>query len=226
MNRSIAVLAAAAWLVSCAGEPQGPPAAQTGAQSGARFALELEPGPHYAKEARVLWYTYTVWPQVAVWLETPEGEYVDTLYVTEVAVTGRYRAAPKNGRPEALPVWFHLDKEPVDAVSSATTVGATVRYGNDLAARLPAGRYVVKLEANRSYDWNGTYTKKNAGVNGQPSLIYAAAIEIGAEAKEAQFQPVGRGSVDGQDGKIRAGLEGIDTALGLFSSLKISYLTE
>ncbi len=228
MKRSTAViaLAAAALLASCAGEPQGPPVAHTGVQSGPRFALELEPGPYYAKEVRVLWYTYTVWPQVAVWVETPQGEYIDTLYVTAAAATGRYRAAPRDGRPEALPVWSHLDKARLDAVSSPTTVGGAVRYGNDIAARLPAGAYVVKLETNRSYDWNAAYTRKNAGVNGQPSLVYQADIEIGTGSREALFRPIGHGSVDGKDGRMLPGLEGIDTALGLFSSLKISYLAE
>jgi hypothetical protein len=175
---------------------------------------------------RVLWYEYTVWPQVAVWLETPEGDYVDTLYVTEVIVSGRYQAAPKAGRPEALPVWSHLAKGPIDAVSSPTTVGAPIRYGNGRAARLPAGKYVVMLETNRSYDWNASYTKKNSGVNGQPSLLYRAELELGGGRSEARFEPYGRGSVDGSDGERRLGLEGIDTALRLFSELGVSYLPE
>ena len=175
---------------------------------------------------KVLWFSYTVWPQVAAWLETEDGRFIDTLYVTELAVTGRYRAAPKTGRPETLPVWNARRSGAADAVSSPTTVGADLVYGNGVAAGLPPGRYVVMLEVNRSYDWNHTYTKKNAGVNGQPSIVYRAELELGAGPSEAVFVPVGTGSVDGSNGDIRPGLSGIDTALELFSSLKVRYVVD
>jgi len=219
----VATILTAGLLAACAGAPERLPEPEAGVQSGPRISLSLEPGPHYAKDAQVLWIKYTVWPQVAVWLEKPDGTYVDTVYVTEIIVTGDYNAAPKRGRPEALPVWSHLPKENVDAVSSPTTVGSTVKYGNGLAARLPAGEYVVKLETNRSYDWNATFTKKTSGVNGQPSVVYAARLVKGGERTESTFLPVGTGSVDGGDGNIRPGLDGIDTALELFSELKVSY---
>ncbi len=224
-------LALAACLASCAGKAeqaavQTAPAAGSGSQSGPRFSLRLEPGPQYTKDMHILFYSYTVRPQVAVWLESPDGRYLDTMYVTEVVVTGKFAAAPKKGRPEALPVWSHIDKSGTDAVSSPTAKGSSVVYGNDLAARLPAGTYVVKLETNRSYDWNATYTKRNAGVNGQPSLVYRAEIAIGGERAEALFQPIGTGSVDGSDGAVRPGLTGMDTALELFSSMKIVYETD
>jgi hypothetical protein len=222
----VSVLLATGLLAACAGEPEPLPVPKPGAQSGPRFVVTLEPGPHYSKDMKVMWIRYTVWPQVAVWLEKTDGTFVDTIYVTELAVTGDYRAAPKTGRPEALPVWSHLRKGTVDAVSSPTTVDSTVSYGNDLAARLPAGEYVVKLETNRSYDWNATYTKKTAGVNGQPSLVYKAGLTIGGDADEAVFEPIGTGSVDGVDGEIRPGLGGIDTALQLFGSMKVAYAPE
>ncbi len=213
-------------LAACAGEPAALPQPKPGTVSGPRLELRLEPGPHYAKDMKVLWIEYTVWPQVAAWVETPDGRFLDTLYVTELAVTGNYRAAPKQGRPEALPVWSARKSSGADAVSSPTTVGSSVVYGNGMAARLPAGTYVIKLETNRSYDWNGSFTEKNAGVNGQPSVVYRAELEIGAGPREARFQPVGIGSVDGSDGEVRPGLDGIDTALELFSSMTVRYLED
>jgi hypothetical protein len=166
---------------------------------------------------------YTVQPQVAVWLENTEGEYLDTIYVTARAENRNWRMAPKEGRLEALPVWYHLKQGSADAVSSATTTANTVTYGSGIAARLPAGTYVVMLETNRSYDWNHRYSKNNAGVSGQPSLVYRAEITIGGDRTEARFTPIGTGSVDGTDGDIRPGLEDIDTALELFSSMTVSY---
>lgn len=222
-------LLAAVLSLSCAGAPEERPAPLPGTLSGPRLELALEPGPHYARKMDYVLFSYTVWPQVAVWLERTDGSFVGTLYVTEVVVKGDYQAAPKEGRPEALPVWSALVAragERVDAVSSPTTVGAELRYGSGLVASLPPGRYVVKLETNRSYDWNATYTQKNSGVNGQPSLVYAAGLEIGGPEAALRFQPIGVGSVDGSDGEIRHGLEGIDTALELFSSLTATYRPE
>ncbi len=212
------------FAVACSSEPENRPAPKTGIVSGPRLELHLEPGPFYAKDMRMLWIRYTVWPQVAAWIETPDGRYLDTIYVTELAVTGKYRAAPQKGRPEALPVWTARKSGKVDAVSSPTTVGKDVVYGNNIVSRIPAGPYVVMLETNRSYDWNGTYTKKNAGVNGQPSVVYRAEIDIGSGPREARFEPIGVGSVDGSDGEIRPSLAGIDTALWLFSSMTVRYI--
>lgn len=221
-----AFILAGLGMAACAGEPAARPAPKTGVSSGPRIELHLEPGPEYAEDMKVFLFSYTVWPQVAAWLETPDGRFVDTLYVTELAVTGKYRAAPKAGRPESLPVWSSRKAASAEAVSSPTTVGAPVSYASGLAASLPPGRYVVMLETNRSYDWNADYTKKNAGVNGQPSLVYRAELELGAGPSEARFVPIGTGSVDGSDGDIRPGLDGIDTALELFSSMAVRYLVD
>lgn len=204
-----------------------PPAPEPGATQGERFELILEPGPYYSKTVNYVVYRYTVWPQVAAWVETLDGEYLGTIYVTDVAVSQEFDAAPEEGRPEALPVWTHLTApggiDELDAVTSPTTVESTVTYGNSLAAELDPGAYVVMLETNRSYDWNDTYTRRNAGVNGQPSLVYRAEIRVGDADMTATFEPVGTGSVDGSDGRVRGDLSDIDTALKLFSDLRIRY---
>jgi hypothetical protein len=193
-----------------------------GSETGQRIELELEPGPYYSKDVNYIVYKYTVWPQVAVWLETLDGDFIETIYVTRVVVDQDFDAAPKNGRPEALPVWSHKKKSAVDAVTSPTTVDGTVKYGNGIEG-IKAGTYMVKLETNRSYDWNDAYPKSETGVNGQPSLVYEAEITIGELEDVEEFIPVGTGSVDGSDGNIRPGINGIDTALELFSSMYVSY---
>ena len=91
------------------------------------------------------------------------------------------------------------------------------------SARLAPGSYVVKLETNRSYDYNATYTAANAGVGGQPSVVYQAVLTVGSGSSEAAFEPLGTGSVDGADGSVSEGLAGIDTALGLFSAVAVAY---
>jgi hypothetical protein len=189
---------------------------------GPRFTLDLTPGPYYQTAAGWFIFKYTVYPQVAVWVEDADGSYLGTVYVTGKIVKGSWMAAPAAGRPEALPVWSHLRQGDLDSVSAATSAGET-RRDSDLASRLPPGDYVVKLETNRSYDYNATYTKDNAGVCGQPSIVYRAPITVGKGPARAGFAPLGTGSLDGSDGDIHAGLSGIDTALELFGSMSIEY---
>jgi hypothetical protein len=209
------ILALAAACASTASPPQ-----DTG--SGKRFVLELSPGETYRTTTRWFIFEIPIYPQVAAWVETPDGRYLGTIYVTAKAEKQGWVSAPKEGRPEALPVWNHLRQAVPDAVAAATAEGATLK-GSDLAASLPAGNYVIKLETNRSYDYNATYTTANAGVAGQPSLVYRAELAIGAGPASAVFQPIGTGSLDGSDGLVHEGLTGIDSALKLFAAMAVSY---
>ena len=220
----LALASLAALSGGCAAGPSSR-ALVLGPGSGPRLELRLAPGPHYSARRGFGPFGYTVRPQVAAWVESPEGSYLGTLYVTARAERGDWRAAPERGRPEALPVWSRLRGAEAEAVSAATSPGET-RAAAQLSARLPAGRYVVMLETNRSYDWNAAYPKESAGVNGQPSLVYRAEIDSSGPACEAPLELVGRGSVDGSDGEIRPGAEGITTALELFSSMEAAWLPE
>lgn len=205
---TIATIAAAQFM-ACANVPAADQSA--GAVSGPRFELNLEPGADSAK------------PQVAAWVEDDEGRYLGTIYVTGKGARGAWTMAPAAGRPEALPVWKAASGGGSDAVSSATAKGATA-YGSSLAAGLRPGSYVIMLEVNRSFDYNDAYPE-SLGVNGQPSVVYEARLTVGGERAEATFAPVGTGSVDGADGYVRPGLDGIGTALRLFSSMTVSYET-
>lgn len=214
-----------ALLLGCAGSGQGnkPAGASLG---GRRLALNLVPGEHYQATTTWLIFKLPIYPQVAVWLETPQGRYLGTLYVTGKTEKASFVGAPKEGRPESLPVWSHLKSSQgsdVDSVSAPTSPGTT-RRESQLAADLPPGDYVVKLETNRSYDYNEAYPRETAGVCGQPSLVYGARLHIGEGPATATFRPLGLGSLDGSDGAVHEGLGGITTALALFSALEVSYL--
>ncbi len=196
-------------MMACANVPEAGPSG--GAVSGPRFVLELLPGPEFHKA------------QIAAWVEDEEGRFLGTLYATERGARGTWIMAPDGGRPEALPVW-KARSGGADAISSATAKGA-LAHGSSLAAGLPAGTYTVMLEINRSFDYNDAYPK-SLGVNGQPSLVYEAVLRTGGVGNEATFQPIGTGSVDGTDGDVHPGLDGISTALELFSSIRVSYESE
>jgi hypothetical protein len=44
---------------------------------------------------------------------------------------------------------------------------------------------------------------------------------VGEGPAQAGFEPIGAGSLDGTDGAIQPGFEGIDTALSLFSRMLV-----
>ena len=211
-RRAALAAVASACLLSCAA---GPASTEPSiADSGPRFVLELRPGPEYRT------------PQTAVWVETPGGEYRGTLFVTERAARGRWRMAPKTGRPEALPVWTHARSHTAEAdvVASATPRYALPREIRAAEGFSP-GAYVIWMEVNRSFDYNDRYPK-SLGVCGQPSVVYRAEVQVGPNPCEAAFAPVGTGSPDGSDGEIRPGLPGITTALEIYESPTVSFLPE
>ena len=80
------------------------------------------------------------------------------------------------------------------------------------------------MEINRSYDFNAYYTKdkypedpvySGSGSSGQPSVIYAALIDLDDIQKTYLMEVVGHGHYSGADGTLYTDMTGIDTALQL-----------
>jgi len=198
--------------------------AQTNQISNTAFILKVLPGPQYNVPKRfLLFFEIPIYPQIACWIESPDGKYMGTIYVTEGGAKNNYTFAPRGERPEALPVWSHRKVGQVaipDAVSGATS--ETAAQHREVLS-MPLGRYNAYLEVNRAYDYNETYTRSNSGVNGQLSIVYRASIIVGKVASAAKFAPIGTGSVDGSDGTLRPGLVGITTALSIIRDAEIDY---
>jgi hypothetical protein len=61
----------------------------------------------------------------------------------------------------------------------------------------------------------------------RPTLIaFGCEITVGSGASWGVFVPIGTGSLDGSNGSIRPGLEGMTTALGLLRGAEIQYLED
>ncbi len=164
--------------------------------------------------------------QSAIWVEDLEGNYITTLYVTNKAGNKNWIFGPKEGRPESLPVWYHASKVApdksakeddanvqLDAVSSATQ-----KAGINITRNIPDSDCVIKAEFNTSFDYNESYTKKNSGVNGQPSVIYGAKIGMN-NTNQVNLEYLGTGSLEGSDGNIHQNAQGITTAKNIVKEI-------
>lgn len=212
---------------------------------GAAFAREINikvrPGQHW-KEKRE--------PQIALWLEDSQGNYIRTLYVTERAGHKSWIFGPKEGRPESLPVWYGASKSgstaskaeaspsgtkaspSTESASSAPSpslsrsldavTGATPKSELNLTAQMEEGDYIIKAEFNNSFDYNDFYTKKTSGVNGQPSVVYSAKIPANLTAgQEISLDFAGTGSLTGGDGSISKNTQNLTSAREIVKSVTV-----
>lgn len=163
-------------------------------------------------------------PQIAIWAEDMQGNYLGTLYVSRRTATGKWRGGKNIRRPEALPTWTHVCTNLPDAVSGATPRGS---FEVKIHA-MRRSQFVVKTELNHSRDWNEHWpaSAPRGRVNysaesGQPAVIYAAKIDLDKGLREFHAVPIGHGSPDGSDGNIRLGTETLTTALNIVNRITI-----
>lgn len=191
-----------------------------------KLRVQIIPGQHWLSSMKIFIFKKYNPPQIAAWIEDTQGEFVKNLYVTKCTAKETWISAPKEGRPEALPVWSHKQKSFLsssDILSSASTKDCPDLAEVQLV--LEKGKaYSVFLEVNASFDYNETWPKKAkkdssnySGVNGQPSLIYKCDFLAGSK-QNLELQPFGVGSIDGSNGKILENLEGLTTALNIIES--------
>lgn len=195
--------------------------------------LLVQPGESWIRTHYFFIFPLRSPPQLAAWLESADGSFLKTLTVSQSAAGNRWKAAPKEGRPEALPVGLHrsasvADSLNVDAASSATYQDA-ISLERSLGALLTNGEsYRVYLEVNHSFDYNASWPKNASrnslnwsGVNGQPSLVYMAEFVAG-DGQVVELHPVGQGAVDGSHGRVIPGTDGLDSALRIISRASLS----
>ncbi len=172
-------------------------------------------------------------PQCVVWLEDAAGNFIRTLYVTNRAGKRSWLFGPKEGRPESLPVWYHASKHQGAAKADASGAVAASEKLDAVTSATPKGGFVfttetggkacrIRAEFNTSFDYNDTYTKKNSGVNGQPSVVYGADIPEGFASGEISLSLLGTGSLDGSDGEIHSGTPGLTTAPEIVKSIEVT----
>ena len=83
--------------------------------AGLPATIRIEAGEHFTHKMKVMPLIHVKnAPQMALWVETVEGEFIETIFVTNRTATQSWRSAPGDDTPksrirrdEALPVWSH-----------------------------------------------------------------------------------------------------------------------
>lgn len=194
-------------------------------QSISNISININPGSEYYYSV-LLFFNRP--PTIACWLESVDGEYVETIFVTHNAKTGEWYGHPQ-GQPGALPVWTNkVSDKKIDAISGSS-LGKGKKFIANAGKPLASGSYIIKFEINKPYDYNKIFRKnlpkndpKYSGDNGQPSLIYEGKLEIGKNSNTSFLKPVGTGSPNGQDGQIHD-LTGLSSALKIIDSVEVIF---
>jgi len=187
-------------------------------------------------------------PSFAIWLETPDGRYVETLYVTGYVATGIFRygsmvsgkwePAPVQRRA-ALPYWGHKRgilnelgnylpsvKAPLpDAISGPTPKGDFVLSAR--ANEMLKGNFRVLIEINQTWDWNPFWHNSKYPddseyrTSAQPAVVYAADLKAGDYEMLSEFRPLGRSHHSGADGGLYDDLNTLTTALEIAGRITV-----
>lgn len=206
--------------------------------------FRMVPGPEYSRVMKFGPMTINLMPQIAVWICSPDGKYRDTLYVTGKAAKGKWGGGINQRRPDALPAWSHArgvesakgyfmpeGKTALpDAVSGATSAGELV-FRWKIPLETPVWKYPFRAEVNCSFDYNGRFAQKlpknspdYSGVNGQPSLVYEAILDLPKNTNAAVLKLIGAGSLRGEDGGIGTNVAGIDTATNIVKTMTVRFI--
>ncbi|MDX1284520.1 MAG: hypothetical protein R3182_05895 [Draconibacterium sp.] len=189
-------------------------------------------------------------PSIAFWVEDLEGNYLETLFVTQFVAKGKFgygeiesgkweNESGEVRRPATLPYWAHKRNikaedglyipSPKTAVSDALS-GATP-LGNfilETGSKLTSGKFRVLMEINQPWDSNKLWTNnKFQGDNDyfaslQPALVYAVTVDLDSEETEYFLNPIGHSHPSGKNGKLFTDISSHTTAKEIAHKIYVS----
>lgn len=182
-------------------------------------------------------------PLMAIWVEKPDGTFIQTLYVAESIGKGVFQHGDASKgfwmpgeiqRPAALPYWSHkrgIKNEqgyylpsPTNPVPDAYT-GPTPGQSFILSTRLEQdteGSFNILFEINQTWDWNEYWTNnkypddEEYKTSCQPALVYTLTLDLSdrqEDQKEYPMKLIGRSHHSGASGELFTDLETLSTAL-------------
>lgn len=190
-------------------------------------------------------------PLMAIWIETLDGKFVQTLYVAESIGKGIFQHGDASRgfwmpgeiqRPAALPYWSHRRgikndtglylPTPESPVPDAYT-GPTPPQSFILHTRLDdpgLTQFRVLFEINQTWDWNEFWTNnkypedEEYKTSCQPALVYAASLDLDDPGKEYPMKIIGRSHHSGANGDLYNDLETLTTALHIAEEIFVRHI--
>lgn len=203
---------------------------------GYNITLRFTRGQEFGRMKRVGFMKLILTPQIAVWTEDTQGNYIQTLYVTRKFAKQDWGPAPHNKdscfRTSSLPYWLNkyvkagnaaptTNKPLPDGITSATPPGCF-----DLKTTITASPFpvVVKVEVNSAFDHDSAYNsrRKASKINGQPAVVYTARTD-----RDPRLYPVVQMDLAGHSGEesgdpaLYHDLSGLTTAKEIFSCINL-----
>jgi hypothetical protein len=188
-------------------------------------------------------------PLLAIWIEDQNGNFVQTLYVSESlgkgifqhgdAKSGKWMPGPVM-RPAALPYWSHRrgirnslglylpDAEnPIpDAYTGPTPPGDFVL--NTKIENTNLRKFSVYLEINQTWDWNEFWTNDkypdddDYKTSCQPALVYKTGVDLDEGIKTYEMAVIGHSHYSGKNGELFPDISTITTALNIVKNISIT----
>lgn len=168
-------------------------------------------------------------PQIAIWTEDLEGNFLETHYVTNKMANQNWGTRVEFDenqvyREDALPVWYHRSGYPLsrnnplpDALTSASPRGYFTLYTDIDNSNQDIFLF---LEVNNSYDYTSEDSSSYEGENGQPSVVYRARIEQGFVGT-LKMDLFGHSIPPYTTGEVDMGFEDIPTASEILSYIEV-----
>jgi len=187
-------------------------------------------------------------PLMAIWAETPDGKFIQTLYVAESIGKGVFQHGDASRgfwmpgeiqRPAALPYWSHkrgiknkqgyylpTPENPVPDAYTGPTPGQSFIMQTRLDEPGPK-RFNVLFEINQTWDWNEIWTNnkypedEEYKTSCQPAIVYMASIDLENPDEKYEMKIIGRSHYSGANGELYSDLETLTTALHIAEDIVV-----
>jgi hypothetical protein len=223
----------------------------SGETLGDSIRIEVSAGEHW-KHTMILMGFIRIKnrPQIAIWAEDMNGNFVQNIYVTHKSATQTWAKGPGDPTPkdqihryESLPYWMHrqnVEFEPGILMPTRTHplpkmyTSATPKHSFAMHSNLtgPDKSYRILMEVNHSTDFNSFFHKQilpgdegysgGSWGSGQPSVVYEAIVDKTSPVEQSDFKVIGHGSPDGSSGKLYPITNKLDTALTIISDAVVT----
>jgi hypothetical protein len=240
--KTIITFIAAVFLISCASQKKLPQAIDTISTTPETINTNLEFDFTVGK--------YHNHPSFAIWVEDLDGNYIETLYVTQYFAKGvfghgevqegKWKNEPGEARrPATLPYWSH--KRNIKANDGLFAPAPETAVPDALSGATPKGNFILKtgteiggekkfkvlFEVNQAWDSNDFWTNGKFSddfdykTSLQPALVYEAVIQPGSLKTENILNIIGHSEPSGKNGDLLTDLSTITTAKEIFSKILV-----